>query len=135
MTESFTKLIIDNKLHIQESQNNQKLETKYKNLYLCILQSNCRRSKTKIKLWKKPKGRWKHLSYTRERIRIILEFSETILVGWVEWHVKVLNKKLTSAEFCIQQNCPSNVMAQCSLSETNKSWGSLLQVDLPYKKC
>lgn len=50
MTESFTKLIIDNKLHIQESQNNQKLETKYKNLYLCILQSNCRRSKTKIKL-------------------------------------------------------------------------------------
>lgn len=71
---------------------------------------------------------------------ILVRWTVGYLSGTMEarkqWtYLNCWKKKSINQEFCIWQNCLSKVREKLRYSQTNKSWGSSLQVDLPWKKC
>ena len=69
MAKDFPKLIMANKPQIQDAQRTQKQQTTTKPPHLDILYLNCRKPKTKKKIWEKKKNPY---LLTGKKIRIIV---------------------------------------------------------------
>lgn len=136
MPDSFPKLMWNTKTQIQEAYRSPS-RIHVKKLYPAYhfqTTENVVLSKINTKSWKKPEGK-KHLTNRGRRIRITSNFSE-ILQARREWSkiVQVLREKEKAHHPRILSPVKLSFKNKEEITTfSNKNWGHLLSVDLPYK--